>query len=154
MNIAYDTDFYAWTQEQGALLRRLATGQRVNDIDLDWSNIADEIESVARSERAAVASRIATIIEHLTKLEASRAIAPRPGWVTTVGRARRDIARLFEASPTLHLQVEDMIAKEMPAARKIAAKSIAAHHETPCIDPEAVTYDPEQILGDWFPDQP
>jgi hypothetical protein len=26
----------AWTQRQGALLRRLTAGERVNDADLDW----------------------------------------------------------------------------------------------------------------------
>ena len=36
----YDLDFYSWTQRQGALLRRLAAGERVNDADLDWPNIA------------------------------------------------------------------------------------------------------------------
>jgi len=54
----YDVDLYAWSRQQGALLRRLAAGERVNDTDLDWTNIADEIEAVARSERAALASCI------------------------------------------------------------------------------------------------
>ncbi len=40
----YDTDVYAWSERQGALLRRLAAGERVNDADFDWSNIAEEIE--------------------------------------------------------------------------------------------------------------
>ena len=39
----YDLDFYAWSQRQGSLLRRLAAGERVNDANLDWPNIADEI---------------------------------------------------------------------------------------------------------------
>jgi hypothetical protein len=69
----YETDVYAWSLRQGALLRRLAAGERVNDADLDWPNIAEEIETVGRSERAAVASHIANIIEHLIKLEASPA---------------------------------------------------------------------------------
>ena len=31
----YDADVYAWSQRQGALLRRLAAGERVDDADLD-----------------------------------------------------------------------------------------------------------------------
>lgn len=50
----YDLDFYAWTQRQGALLRRLAAGERVNDADLDWPNIAEEIETLGRSERGSL----------------------------------------------------------------------------------------------------
>jgi hypothetical protein len=92
----YDLDFYAWTQRQGSLLRRLAAGERVNDADLDWPNIAEEIETLGRSERGAVASRIRNVVEHLMKLglrqERSRAPAgggPSSGsasrvcWTTT-----------------------------------------------------------------------
>jgi hypothetical protein len=46
----YDLDFYAWTRRHGSLLRRLAAGERVNDADLDWPNIAEEIETLGRSE--------------------------------------------------------------------------------------------------------
>src|SRR6516162_1253838 len=37
----YDLDFYAWTERQGSLLRPLAAGERVNDADLNWPNIAE-----------------------------------------------------------------------------------------------------------------
>ena len=49
----YDLDIYGWSQRQAALLRRLAAGERVNETDLDWPNIAEEIETVGRSERTA-----------------------------------------------------------------------------------------------------
>ena len=58
----YDTDFYSWTQRQGGLLRRLAAGERVNDADLDWPNIAEEIETLGRSERGSLKNQLATII--------------------------------------------------------------------------------------------
>ncbi|HXA22209.1 MAG TPA: DUF29 family protein [Acetobacteraceae bacterium] len=64
----YDLDIYAWSRRQGALLRRLAAGERVNDADLDWPNIAEEIETVGRSERAAVRSHVLNVLEHLIKL--------------------------------------------------------------------------------------
>ena len=85
----YDLDIYVWSQRQGALLRRLAAGERVNDADLDWPNIAEEIETVGRSERTAVASHIANVIEHLIKLQASPAIEPRAGWHGTIGAGSR-----------------------------------------------------------------
>ncbi len=84
----YDLDIYAWSQRQGALLRRLAAGERVNDADLDWPNIAEEIETVGRSERAALRSHILNVIEHLMKLQSSPATEPRPGWQETIDRAR------------------------------------------------------------------
>src|SRR5690349_24464025 len=97
----YETDLYAWSLRQGALLRRLAAGERVNDADLDWPNIAEEIETLGRSERRAVASRIATIIEHLIKLDASPATEPRAGWRATVERTRIEIEALLDDSPSL-----------------------------------------------------
>ena len=66
----YDVDFFAWTQRQGGLLRRLAAGERVNDADLDWPNIAEEIETLGRSERGSLKNQLATIMEHLVKLQA------------------------------------------------------------------------------------
>jgi hypothetical protein len=75
----YDLDFYAWSLRQGSLLRRLAAGERVNDADLDWPNIAEEIETLGRSERGAVRNCVVTIIEHLLKLQASPASEPRGG---------------------------------------------------------------------------
>jgi hypothetical protein len=39
----YDTDFYTWTEQQAGLLRRRAAGELVNEAELDWSNLAEEI---------------------------------------------------------------------------------------------------------------
>src|SRR5690348_4666817 len=39
----YDTDILTWSERQAALLRRRAAGELINDADLDWLNIAEEI---------------------------------------------------------------------------------------------------------------
>ena len=148
----YDTDVYAWSSRQGALLRRLAAGERVNDADLDWPNIAEEIETVGRSERSAVAAHIATVIEHLVKLQASPTAEPRAGWQITVMRARRDIQRLLRENPSIRPQIETMIVEELPAARELAAMGLTAHNESPIVDPQTLAYAQEQVLGEWFPE--
>jgi hypothetical protein len=61
------------------MMRRLAAGEHVNDADLDWPNIAEEIETVGRSERAVLRSRILDVIEHLMRLQSSPATEPRLG---------------------------------------------------------------------------
>lgn len=147
----YDVDIYAWSQRQGALLRRLAAGERVNDADLDWPNIADEIETVGRSERVAVRSHLSNIMEHLIKLQASPAVEPRAGWQITVTRARRDIATLLKESPSIRPQVVTMLADELPATRRLAAMALTQHGETPLVDLQTLTYSEDQVLGDWFP---
>src|SRR5215210_3215376 len=52
----YDTDVFEWSQQQATLLRRRAAGELVNEAGLDWPNIAEEIESVGRSEVRAIGS--------------------------------------------------------------------------------------------------
>jgi len=43
----YDYDFFLWTQEQAAALRRA----KDSNLPLDWENLAEEIESLGKSER-------------------------------------------------------------------------------------------------------
>ena len=52
----YHTDILLWSERQSELLRRRATGELVNDADLDWPNIAEEIESVGNEQLHAVTS--------------------------------------------------------------------------------------------------
>ena len=147
----YDADVYAWSERQGALLRRLAAGERVNDADLDWPNIAEEIESVGRSERAALSSHIGNIIEHLLKLQISPATDPRAGWHETILRARSEAEELLEDSPSLRRAVGDIIARRLPRARRLAVAALDVHGEQPRVDPNAIGYTEAQVLGDWFP---
>jgi hypothetical protein len=152
--IDYDADIFAWSQRQGALLRRLAAGERMNDADLDWPNIAEEIETVGRSERAALRSHIANVIEHLIKLQASRAMEPRAGWRDTIDRARSEIASLLADSPSLCPAVANLIARELPKARRFAGTALTRHGETPRVDLQTIAYTEDQVLGEWFPDAP
>jgi hypothetical protein len=148
----YEVDIYAWSQRQGALLRRLAAGERVNDADLDWPNIAEEIETVGRSERAAVRSHILDVIEHLMKLQASPAQEPRAGWVDTIERARLEIEELLKDSPSIRPLADGLITDMTPKARRFAEKALALHGETPRVDLKALAYASDQVLGDWFPE--
>ncbi len=53
MSGVYDTDILVWSEDQAALLRRLAAGERVND-QVDWTNVIEEIESVGSEQLHAV----------------------------------------------------------------------------------------------------
>ena len=112
----YDTDTVLWSERQADLLRRLAAGERVND-QVDWENVAEEIDSVGRSQRIALASHVRVVLEHLMKLEASPAVEPRRGWRETVRRARADIRELLEDSPSLRRTVGTIIARQLPEVR-------------------------------------
>jgi len=55
MTDLYDTDVVTWSEHQAALLRRIAAGERINDL-VDWENVVEEIESVGQSQIDAVES--------------------------------------------------------------------------------------------------
>ena len=55
----YDTDIALWSEQQARLLRRHAARKPVNNDDLDWQNIAEEIESLAKSDRREIRNRLA-----------------------------------------------------------------------------------------------
>ena len=67
----YDDDILLWSEQQAAALRRLRDGPRGLPNELDIDNVAEEIESVGRSELAAVESYVELILVHLIKLAAA-----------------------------------------------------------------------------------
>ena len=74
MSDLYDADFRRWTERQSGLLRRMGAGDRVND-QVDWNHVAEEIESLGKSDRRQVINRVATIVEHLMR---TRCLPGRP----------------------------------------------------------------------------
>jgi hypothetical protein len=72
----YDKDFYAWTQQQAAPLRRLPPAG--NGLDLD--HIAEEIEDLGRSGLGAAQSLCEHVIEQFLKLEYSGLTEPADHW--------------------------------------------------------------------------
>jgi hypothetical protein len=61
-------------------------------LPIDWENVAQEIESLDKSQRRELASRIRIIPEHLIKLQASAATGPRAAWRATTSAPRAKIA--------------------------------------------------------------
>jgi hypothetical protein len=148
----YDTDIASWSERQAALLRRLAIGERVNDIDMDWPNIAEEIESVGRSERSTLASHIGTIVEHLLKLEASPAVSPRSGWKETILRTRAAVEDVLDENPSLRSEVDAITTRALAQRRRLVADVLALYGETPRVRLDDLGYSQRQVLGPWFPE--
>jgi hypothetical protein len=61
MSETYDRDFYAWANEPAALLR----AGRLSDADI--AHIAEEIESMGKTEKRELVSRLAVLLLHLLK---------------------------------------------------------------------------------------
>jgi len=68
MSSLYDDDILLWSEQQAAAIRRLGRNAREIPNELDIENVAEEIESVGRSELAAVESYLELIFVHLIRL--------------------------------------------------------------------------------------
>jgi hypothetical protein len=148
----YRSDFVLWSKEQAAALRAAARGG--SNQNLDWENLAEEIESLGISQRSALKSQIGRIIEHLLKLENSPAVDPRRGWIGSIRDARNEIDRILEDSPSLRSEIVAAIQAE---ARRALRKVEADPHDYGECEPatlariRATTYSEEEVLGDWLP---
>ena len=150
MATLYETDFYEWTQDQAAKLRKLLA-DRVN-VDLDLENIAEEIESVGASDRRELHSRLARIIEHLLKLEDSTLEEPRRGWKNSVIAERTSLERLLEQSPSLRRWAAGEIASAYRHAVRRLEPQLIELTMGPL--PDVSPYELDQILSpDWWPRQ-
>lgn len=94
----YDDDILLWSEQQAAAIRRLREGARGLPNELDIDNVAEEIESVGRSELAAVESYIELILVHLIKLAATPDGEPVRHWRGEVVAFHNGLRRRFAPS--------------------------------------------------------
>jgi hypothetical protein len=139
-SVAYDDDFFAWTQEQARLLR---TGELT---DVDVENLAEEIESVGRSDRREIRNRLTVLLSHLLKWQ----FQPKrrgASWSVTILEQRLQINSIIEDSPTLRPFFAEVLASSYKNARDVAARETRMQLGR---FPIACPYAPEQILSEDF----
>ena len=56
---AYDTDFYAWVQDQAAML----AARRFEELDLP--HLVEELQLMGNSERGELSNRLSVLLAHL-----------------------------------------------------------------------------------------
>ena len=115
MNDLYDTDITLWSERQAALLRRRAAGELINDADLDWSNIAEEIEDVGKNTLRACRSQLLQALLDMLKAEAWPLSDAVPHWRSEAMVARINAADAFAPSMRQKIDVADIYAKALRA---------------------------------------
>lgn len=117
----YETDFYRWTQEQARHLRR-AADLRVNAApEIDWLELAEEVEDLGRSLERELYSRLSVLLAHLLKWQ----LQPSPcgnSWALTIAHQRLELARLLRKNPGLKAKVGGEFDDAYRAARLLAAR--------------------------------
>jgi hypothetical protein len=139
-SVAYDDDFFAWTQEQARLLR---DGELA---DIDVENLAEEIESMGRSNRRELRSRLAVLIMHLLKWR-YQPVFRSTSWSGTIREQRRQVRELVDESPSLG----SMLSADLSVIYEAAV--VKAVIETGLEDssfPAECPYTPDQILSEDF----
>jgi hypothetical protein len=113
--VDYEEDFYAWTVEQADLLR----GGELSAIDA--ANIAEEIESMGRSDRRELRSRLTVLLMHLLKWRYQPG-ARSTSWLGTIREQRYQIELIIEDSPSLRLFLVTALPPAYGHARQNAAE--------------------------------
>lgn len=140
MSDLYETDFALWAERQADALRHRAGNE------IDWENVAEEIESLAKSDKREIRSRLAVIITRLLKCQ-FQPDARSNSWLGSIAQARRAIAALIEESPSLRPYPATVLEKAYADGRTDAAL------ETGIADlPAACPWTTEQVLDpDFWP---
>jgi len=136
----YDTDFYAWAEQQATLLR---SGQLAQ---ADIEHIAEEIESMGRREKRELLSRLAILLMHLLKWQAQPMLRGN-SWRATIKVQRRDIARHLADNPSLKPKLPELLADAYGDATLLASRETGL---TETSFPAALTWSFEQIMDDGF----
>jgi hypothetical protein len=142
MSDLYDENFILWTEQQATLLRRRADGDLVNDAELDWRNLAEEIEAVGGNTRRELRNRLTRLLQHLLKWQYQPELRSR-SWRATIRTQRQEIEDLLADNPSLRAKLPEFITAAYPRARA------AALDETGLLElPEELPFAVEQALGD------
>ncbi|MEQ8999334.1 MAG: DUF29 domain-containing protein [Coleofasciculus sp. B1-GNL1-01] len=141
-SISYENDFYAWTQEQANLLR---TGKLHQ---IDWQNIAEEIEDRGRAEKRQLESRLEVLVMHLLKWQFQPNLRSR-SWQLTIKEQRLRLEKLLQENPSLKSSLDNALEKTYPLATLSAEKETGLS-----LFPDTCPYTLAEILSpEFLPEQ-
>jgi len=107
-----EVDFHAWAFEQA---RRLRAGESV-----DVENIAEELETLGRSEEQQLTNGLAVLLQQLLKCE-YQSDRVSGSWHATIKEQRRRIHRLLAQNPSLKSKLSNCIADAYATAVTFAS---------------------------------
>ena len=107
---SYETDLHEWTKSQADALRRRASNE------LDWDNLAEEIETLGRSERREIQSRLKILLLHLLKwrYQPERQCG---SWRGSITEAREELEAVLSDNPSLRSLPAEYLPKAYASAR-------------------------------------
>jgi hypothetical protein len=140
----YEQDLYAWAMQSARLLRE----RRLEELDLD--HLAEELESMGKSELRALESRLTVLLAHLLTWEFQPGKRSK-SWQRTLIEQRKRIARLLRDSPSLRPKLADALADAYDSALRLAADETGIDESG---FPQGCPYSLDQALdAGFYPEQ-
>lgn len=136
----YETDFYSWTQEQAELLKSKKLAE------LDFENLIEEIETMGRSEKRELKSRLRVLLMHLLKWQYQPEHQCK-SWRFTIYTQRNDVLEILTDSPSLKPHLLDILITIYPLAVKDAVEETGILKSN---FPSECPWTFEQIIDDDF----
>lgn len=140
MSISRNQDFYGWTQEQAALLRAGRWSEA------DFAQLAEEIESMGKSEWRELESRLKVLLVHLLKWRFQPSHRGR-SWELTIKEQRRAVFHVLKANPSLEPRLDEVLADAYDLAILAAARETGLDEEA---FPEQYPWSVEAVLDPEF----
>lgn len=133
----YDEDFYTWTQEQGARLR-------AGELDgLDLGNLAEEIESLGKSQFASLVSALRIVLLHMLKFDHQPERRSR-SWAVSIATHRDQAVEELDESPGLKSRLDEAVTKAYRRARLEASGETGLPLK---LFPESCPYPLDEIMN-------
>ena len=112
---AYDRDLYTWSQEQARLVRE----GRWDAVDRE--NVAEEIESLGRTEFSKLESALRVLLLHMLKWDHQPQRRSR-SWALSIKQQRLELDDVLSDNPGLRPRVEEAKGRAYRKARLDASK--------------------------------
>jgi hypothetical protein len=138
--IDYQSDFYSWTQEQAALLK----AGRLQELDIE--NLIEEIETMGRSEKRELESRLMVLLVHLLKWH-HQPVRRGRSWQLTIDEQRLQFSKVLTDNPGLKSQLDQIINDAYSLAVIRSANETGLEKN---VFPDTCPWDLEQILDEGF----
>jgi Domain of unknown function DUF29 len=139
----YETDFNQWIEEQVKLLRDRQLDR------LDVENLIEEIESLGKSDKRQLKSRLEVLLHHLLKWQYQPTEQTR-SWQGTIAEQRRRIRDLLLDSPSLKSYAEGMANDCYADAREQA--SLETGLALDCFPPDCPCAIADALNPDFWPE--
>jgi hypothetical protein len=137
MNQQYETDFYAWTNDQADLLEKRSFDQ------LDIENLVEEIKCLGSERERALESFLRNLFTHLLKDQYQPSMKTS-SWEITIKRSVNDAKKTIRKNPGLKSKLKEIAKDAYEDATYEAALQTGMQQS---IFPEDCPWDIEEILN-------